>query len=113
MIIKIKKTPAIKVAGVDGQPDKIAVTAEEKEEIFMAQAFPPQAMDNEDIQIPDTSAGVSAEQVREALFTQAVNKAPGINGIGFKALRLLWRWAEDRVVALVQGCIRTGYHPCT
>jgi hypothetical protein len=101
------------VAGVDGQPDKIAVAAEEKEEIFMAQAFPPQAMDNEDIQIPDTSAGVSAEQVREALFTQAVNKAPGINGIGFKALRLLWRWAEDRVVALVQGCIRTGYQPCT
>ena len=38
---------------------------------------------------------------------------PGIDGIGFKALRLLWRWAEDRVVALVQGCIRTGYHPCT
>jgi hypothetical protein len=106
-------TPAIKVAGVDGQPDKIAATAEEKEEIFMAQAFPPQAMDNEDIQIPDTSAGVSAEQVREALFTQAVNKAPGIDGIGFKELRLLWRWAEDRVVALVQGCIRTGYHPCT
>jgi hypothetical protein len=29
-------TPAIKVAGVDGQPDKIAATAEEKEEIFMA-----------------------------------------------------------------------------
>lgn len=106
-------TPAIKVVGVDGQPDKIAATAEEKEEIFMAQAFPPQVMDNEDIQIPDTSAGVSAEQVREALFTQAVNKAPGIDGIGFKALRLLWRWAEDRVVALVQGCIRTGYHPCT
>jgi hypothetical protein len=106
-------TPAIKVAGVDGLPDKIAATAEEKEEIFMAQAFPPQAVDDEGIQIPDTSAGVSAEQVREALFTQAVNKAPGIDGIGFKALRLLWRWAKDRVVALVQGCIRTGYHPCT
>lgn len=79
----------------------------------MAQAFPPQAVEDEDIQIPDTSAGVSAEQVCGALFTQAVNKAPGIDGIGFKALRLLWRWAEDRVVALVQGCIRTGYHPCT
>jgi hypothetical protein len=106
-------TPAIKVAGVDGQSDKIAATAEEKEEIFMAQAFPPQAVDDEGIQIPDTSAGVSAEQVCEALFTQAVNKAPGVDGISFKALRLLWRWAEDRVVALVQGCIRTGYHPCT
>ena len=106
-------TPAIKVGGVDGQPDKIAATAEEKEEIFMAQAFPPQAADNEDVQIPDTSSGISAKQVREALFTQSVNKAPGVDGIGFKALRLLWRWAEDRMTALVQGCIRTGFHPCT
>lgn len=106
-------TPAIKVAGIDGQSDKIAATAEEKEVIFMAQAFPPQAVDDEGTQIPDTSVGVTAEQVCEALFTQAVNKAPGVDGIGFKALRLLWRWAEDRVVALVQGCIRTGHHPCT
>lgn len=106
-------TPAIKVGGTIGQPDRVAATAEEKEEIFMAQAFPPQAVDNEDIQIPDTSAGVSAKQVREALFTQSVSKAPGVDGIGFKALRLLWRWAEDRVTALVQGCIRTGFHPCT
>jgi NACalpha-BTF3-like transcription factor len=82
-------TPAIKVAGVNGQPDKITATAEEKEEIFIAQAFPHQAMDNEDIQIRDTSAGVSTEQVREALFTQAVKKAPGIDRISFKALRLL------------------------
>ncbi|KAI7712086.1 hypothetical protein KC353_g8529 [Hortaea werneckii] len=106
-------TPAIKVASIDGQPDKIASTAEEKEGIFMAQAFPPQVVDNEDIQIPDTSAGVSVKQVREALFTQSVNKAPGLDGIGFKVLRLLWQWAEDRVVALVQGCIRTGFHPYT
>jgi retron-type reverse transcriptase len=56
---------------------------------------------------------VSAREVREALFAQSVKKAPGVDGIGFKALRLLWRWAEDRVVSLVQGCIRMGYHPCT
>lgn len=62
-------TLAIKVAGVDGQSDKIAAIAEEKEEIFMAQAFPPQAIDDEGIQIPDTSARVSTEQVCEALFT--------------------------------------------
>jgi hypothetical protein len=56
---------------------------------------------------------VSRREVREALFTQSVKKALGVDGIGFKALRLLWRWAEDRVVSLVQGCIRMGYHPCT
>jgi len=32
---------------------------------------------------------VSAEQVREALFTQAVNKAPGADGIGFVVIRFL------------------------
>lgn len=106
-------TPAIKTSGADGQPDKIVATAEEKEEIFMAQAFPPQASDEEGIQIPDTRTGVSAGQVREALFSQSVKKAPGADGIGFKALQLLWEWAEERIVALVQGCIRIGYHPCT
>jgi len=35
-------TPAIKIEGVDGQPDRVAATAEEKEDMFMAQAFPPQ-----------------------------------------------------------------------
>jgi len=54
-------TPAIKVAGVNSQSDKIAAIAEEKEEIFVAQAFPHQAVDNKGIQIPDTSASVSAE----------------------------------------------------
>lgn len=43
---------------------------------------------------------------------QSVKKAPGVDSISFKALRLLWQWAEDRIVALIQGCMRTGYHPC-
>ena len=78
----------------------------------MAQVFPPQASDEEGIQITDTRTGVSAGQVREALFSKSVKKAVGADGIGFKALRLLWQWAEERIVALVQGCILTGYHPC-
>ena len=106
-------TPAIKVSGVDGQPDKIVATAEEKEEIFMAQAFPTQTMIDGEMSFPGSIAEVSAREVREALFAQSVKKAPGVDSIGFKALRLLWRWAEDRVVSLVQGCIRAGYHPCT
>lgn len=106
-------TPAIKVEGTSSRPGWTAATAEEKEEIFMAQAFPTQAAESGDIHIPDTSACVNAKQVHEALFAQSVNKAPGVDGIGFKALRLLWTWAEDRLTALVQGCIRTGFHPCT
>ena len=44
---------------------------------------------------PNPVADVSAKEIREALFAQSVKKAPGVDGIGFKALRLLWRWAED------------------
>jgi len=106
-------TPAIKVEGIDGQPGKIAATAEGKEGIFMAQAFPPQPSDDGDIQIPNTEIRIGACEIREALFTQSIKKSPGLDGLGFKALRLLWGWAEDRVVALVRGCIGTGYHPHT
>lgn len=106
-------TPAIKIAGLNGQPDRVASTAEEKEDIFIAQAFPTQVQGDEDSDIPDTKAAIGAREIREALFSQSTGKAPGADGIGFKALRLLWRWAEERVVALVQGCIKTGFHPCT
>jgi hypothetical protein len=106
-------TPAIKISGVDGQPDKVVAIAEGNEEIFMAQAFPSQAVVVGDVSFPSSVTDVSAREVREALFTQSVKKAAGVDGIGFKAIRLLWRWAEDRVMLLVQGCIRMGYHPCT
>ena len=79
----------------------------------MAQAFPSQAAVVGEVSFPDSTADVDACEVREALFTQAVNKAPGVDGISFKALRLLWPWAEDRIVSLVRGCIIKGYHPCT
>ena len=106
-------TPAIRVSGADGRPDTAAATAEEKEKIFMEQGFPSQTRVEEETAFPDSVADVSAKEIREALFAQSVKKAPGVDGIGFKALRLLWRWAEDRVVSLVQGCIKMGYHPCT
>lgn len=106
-------TPAIKVGGIDRRPDTIVATAEEKEKVFMAQTFPPQVVVGEDISFPSSVTEVSAREICEALFARSVKKAPGIDGIGFKALRLLWRWAEDRVMPFVQGCIRTGYHPHT
>ncbi|KAL1581647.1 hypothetical protein WHR41_09703, partial [Cladosporium halotolerans] len=106
-------TPAIKVIGSEGQPDSMASSAEDKEEVFMSQAFPCQTDDGDDIAIPDTVVHVDAKAVQEALFAQPVKKAPGLDGLGFKALRLLWRWAEDRIVSLVQGCIKLGFHPCT
>jgi hypothetical protein len=79
----------------------VAASAEEKEEVFMAQAFPPQPSSEENVEIPNTSVKVSVDDIRVALFEQSVKKAPGVDGISFKAVRLLWRWAEDRIVALI------------
>ena len=94
-------TPAIRVSGVDRRPDTIAVIAEEKEKIFIEQGFLSQTRVKEETAFLDSVADVSAKEIREALFAQSVKKAPGVDSIGFKALRLLWRWAEDRVVSLV------------
>jgi hypothetical protein len=60
-------TPAIKVEGMNGQPGIIAATAEEKEGIFMAQAFPPQPPDDGDIHTPNTEIRIRACEIREAL----------------------------------------------
>jgi hypothetical protein len=65
-------------------------TAEEKGEIFIAQAFLSQAAVVGEVSFLDSTTDVDACKVREALFTQAVNKAPRVDGISFKALRLLW-----------------------
>lgn len=79
----------------------------------MSQAFPRQTNNPHDIVIPDTAADVSAKAVRDSLFAQSGKEAPGPDGINFKALRLLWRWAEERFVSLARGCIRLGHHPRT
>lgn len=82
-------TLVIKVSSVAGRPAKIVATAEEKEEIFIAQAFPGQAEVDGVISFLGLVANVSAREVREALFAQSVKKAASVDGIGFEALRLL------------------------
>lgn len=95
-------TPAIRVSGVGLQPDKIAATAEGKEETFIAQAFPSQASNEENTQIPDTNIRVSACQVREAYFAQSIKKAPGADVDGFQS--------APAIVAVGGGTHR-GPHP--
>jgi hypothetical protein len=102
--------PAIKKSPDDGQLRGIAASAEEKEDVFMRQAFPRQETIDDETFIPDTTARVGAREVQEALFAQSVKRAPGIDKLGFRALRLLWLWDEDRMVAPVRGCITSGYH---
>jgi hypothetical protein len=50
-------------------------------------------------------------QVYTAIFEQSVKNAAGPDRINFKAIRLLWGWDEERVVALVKTTIRCGHHP--
>jgi hypothetical protein len=49
--------------------------------------------------------------VYDALFTQSVQKAPGIDRLNFWAIRLIWRWDSIRVVELTRQCIRLRVHP--
>jgi hypothetical protein len=55
----------------------------------MEQAFPSQSRVGRETAFLDSVADVNAREVREALFAQSVKKAPGVDGISFKALRLL------------------------
>ena len=48
------------------------------------------------------------DRVRDALFSQSVQKAPGPDRLGFKAIRLLWDWHSQRIINIVN---RLGIHP--
>jgi Reverse transcriptase (RNA-dependent DNA polymerase) len=54
---------------------------------------------------------VNIALVRRALFSQSVRKAPGVDKLNFRALRLLWQWDPERIVALARQCFRLGVHP--
>jgi ribonuclease HI len=56
---------------------------------------------------------VTTEVVQRALFSQAIKKAPGVDRINFRALRLLWSWDSPRIIALARQCFRLGIHPRT
>ena len=101
-------TPVIK--GPQGQ---VATTTGEKEELIREVAFPPPPNLGAGRTIPPGTAHkrVTTMAVQKALFSQAVQKAPGPDRLNFRALRLLWRWDQERVVALVRQCLRLGVHP--
>ena len=54
---------------------------------------------------------IGKEAVQKALFNQDVKKAPGVDKLNFRALRLLWDWDSGRIVALARQCFRLGVHP--
>jgi hypothetical protein len=100
----------------------IAATFSEKEALFKEQAFPqapkqdPIEALQEDFRRAPLTPGtahelVSEAAVKEALFSQGIEKAPGTDLLNFRAIRLLWRFDQARIIALARQCLRLGIHP--
>jgi hypothetical protein len=89
------------------------VSIDEKEALVREVAFPPAPGDREAVEVlPGTwHECIDEATVKRALFHQAVQKAPGIDRLNFRALRLLWEWDSPRIVALARQCFRLGIHP--
>jgi hypothetical protein len=91
----------------------IAATFSEKEALFKEQAFP-QALKQdpiealqEDFRRAPLTPGIAHElvceaAVKEALFSQGIEKALGTDLLNFQAIRLLWRFDQARIIALVR-----------
>jgi hypothetical protein len=95
-------TPALK-----GPQNQVAVTIEEKEAMVREAAFPPRPASGVQPWLPSGEAHrqVGKAQVRDALFSQSIQKAPGIDRLNFRAIRPLWRWDSARIVALTRQCL--------
>jgi hypothetical protein len=89
-----------------------ATTIEAKEELIVAAAFPTPPAD-EPVNIPDTSnsAEVTDDEIERAVWGPSTQKAAGPDLLGFAAVRLLWKWDQQRLCALVKTCIARGIHP--
>ncbi|EED23618.1 reverse transcriptase, putative [Talaromyces stipitatus ATCC 10500] len=92
----------------------IAATFSEKEEVFRHRAFPQAPNSNMQLQLPERGSAhklVNEEVVKNALFSQGLEKAPGTDLLNFRAIRLLWNLDSERVVSLTRQCLRLGIHP--
>ena len=96
-----------------GPQGQLASSIDEKEALIRETAFPQAPGVSQEAEIPQGSwhDQVDEELVRQALFHQAVQKAPGIDRLNFRALRLLWEWDSPRIIALARQCFRLGLHP--
>ena len=68
--------PAIKVSGADGRPDTTAATAEEKEKIFIEQAFPSQIRVEERDCFHELSGGREREGDSRSTIRSVYKKSP-------------------------------------
>jgi hypothetical protein len=110
-----KPAMSITIPTLSDQFGNTASSTEDKRSMLMQHAFPnpPDDGSNEFI---FTGVGGYYKQIDQTLVTpiiwgQASNKAPGPDGIGAAAIKLLWKWDPERITALFRACIRVGVHP--
>lgn len=92
----------------------IVATFEEKETLFREQAFPLAPGSGAELDLPEPGSAhklATETAVYNALFSQAVEKAPSTDLLNFRAIRLLWRLDQARIIALVRQCLKLGIHP--
>jgi hypothetical protein len=92
---------------------KQANTATEGEEMLRRDSFP---LNNDNQYDELTIAGstytsVTEQVVERALVSQSVKKGPGLDKLSFGAIRLLWRWDEQRIVGSTNVASRMTRHP--
>jgi hypothetical protein len=86
---------------------EFATTIEEKEAIFRKMAFLELITSSINIatsidpSINAINSFIIEEDIEKALFEQSIKKAPGLDKLNFKALRLLWSWDKARIQALI------------
>jgi len=92
----------------------VAESWEEKAELIKEEAFPKPSKGVE--KRAQEEGGemwkkITDEDIREALFNQSVEKAPGPDRLGFKAIRLLWECDSQTIINVVKASFRLGIHP--
>jgi hypothetical protein len=92
----------------------VAESWEDKAELIKEEAFP-KPLKGVERKAQEEEGGmwkmITEEDIRVAMFDQSVNKAPGPDRLGFKAIRLLWEWDAPRIIAIVIMTFRLGIHP--
>jgi len=93
---------------------EVAESWEEKAELIKEEAFPKPLKGVE--RKAQEEGGemwkkITDEDIREVLFNQSVQKAPGPDRLGFKAIRLLLEWDSQRIINIVKMSFRLGVHP--
>jgi len=93
---------------------EVAESLEEKAELIKEEAFP-KPLKGVESKAQDERGEmwkkITDEDIREALFNQSVQTAPGPDRLGFKAIRLLWKWDSQRIIDIVKVSFRLGIHP--